>query len=199
MIYITGDIHGEVDIHRLNNRLFPEQRNMDKSDCLIICGDFGCVWAGDQTDAYWLDWLEEKPFTTLFVDGNHENFPLLETYPRRIWQGGSVHVIRPSVLHLMRGQIFTLQGRRFFTMGGASSHDRAFRVAGKSWWPEELPNDSEMALALKNLEDAGWQVDYVITHCAPDIVQHAINATFASDQVLRGGSLGSKLTLAIRN
>ena len=132
MIYVTGDIHGEIDIHRLNSYQFPQQRHMGKGDYVVICGDFGCVWAGDQTDRYWLNWLEAKPFTTLFVDGNHENFPLLAAYPQRTWQGGLVHELRPSVLHLMRGQVFSLEGRRFFTMGGASSHDRAYRVEGKS-------------------------------------------------------------------
>ena len=48
-------------------------------------------------------WLEEKPFTTLFVDGNHENFDLLNTLPERQWNGGRVHVVREHVLHLMRG------------------------------------------------------------------------------------------------
>ena len=39
------------------------------------------------------------------------------------WHGGKVHRIRPHVLHLMRGQIYELEGYRFFTMGGAKSHD----------------------------------------------------------------------------
>jgi len=37
--------------------------------------------------------------------------------------GGTIRRIRPSVVLLERGQIFDLDGRRFFTMGGASSHD----------------------------------------------------------------------------
>ena len=65
MIYVTGDSHGEVDIHRLSSRQFPAQRDMDKDDYVVICGDFGCVWAGDQTDQYWLNWLEAKSFTCL--------------------------------------------------------------------------------------------------------------------------------------
>ena len=52
--------------------------------------------------------LEEKPFTTLYVDGNHENFDRLYGYPIENWQGGKVHKIRPSVLHLMRGQVFEI-------------------------------------------------------------------------------------------
>ena len=77
MLWITGDLHGSVDIGRLNTRRFPQQRQMTKEDLVLVCGDFGCVWSGDREDNYWLDWLERKPFTTLFLDGNHENFPLL--------------------------------------------------------------------------------------------------------------------------
>ena len=50
---------------------------------------------------------------------------LLDEYPVEQWHGGNVHKIRPHVIHLMRGQVFELQGRTFFTMGGAQSHDIA--------------------------------------------------------------------------
>lgn len=71
MIYITGDIHG--DPSKLSSDIFPEQKEMTKDDYVIICGDFGLIWEQKEskTEKYWLDWLEEKPFTTLFVDGNH--------------------------------------------------------------------------------------------------------------------------------
>ena len=70
-----------------------------------------------------MDWLEGKPFTTLFVDGNHENFDRLYAYPVEEWHGGKVHKIRPSVIHMMRGQVFAIDGKSVFTFGGASSHD----------------------------------------------------------------------------
>ena len=43
----------------------------------IICGDFGGIWdkSGDsKKEAMILNQLECKSYTTLFVDGNHENF-----------------------------------------------------------------------------------------------------------------------------
>ena len=61
---------------------------------MIICGDFGGLWDGGQKDQHWLDWLAEKPFTTLFVDGNHENFDLLNALPEKEWHGGRVHEVR---------------------------------------------------------------------------------------------------------
>ena len=30
MIFITGDIHGDIDIHKLNVNKFPEQRKLTK-------------------------------------------------------------------------------------------------------------------------------------------------------------------------
>lgn len=117
MIYITGDIHG--DPRRLSMECFPEQKEMTKDDYVIICGDFGLVW--DQTEnkneKYWLNWLQNKPFTTLFVDGNHENHNRLDAMPVSEWNGGKVHFVQPNVIHLMRGQVFALQGQTYFTFG----------------------------------------------------------------------------------
>ena len=120
-IYITGDTHG--DFQRFGSKYFPQQKEMSREDYVVIAGDFGGLWDGSQKDQYWLDWLNKKPFTTLFVDGNHENFDLLNTLPEKEWNGGRVHVVREHVLHLMRGQVFNFGGLTWFTMGGAASHD----------------------------------------------------------------------------
>ena len=102
MIYITGDCH--QDFRRFSTRIFPEQKEMTKEDYVIICGDFGGVWnKGEESreEKHLMDWLEGKSFTTLFVDGNHENFDRLYGYPVEEWHGGRVHKIRPSVIHMM--------------------------------------------------------------------------------------------------
>ena len=85
---------------------------MGRDDYMIVTGDLGGVWAGEQADSNRLDWLEAKHFTTLFVDGNHENFELLNAYPEQIWHGGRVHQVRPHVLHLMRGQHYDIEIHR---------------------------------------------------------------------------------------
>ena len=165
MIYATGDCHG--NFRRFQPEYFPEQAGMTKNDVVIIAGDFGGVWFGDSRDDETLDWLERLPFTLAFVCGNHENYDALERYPVAEWHGGKVHRVRPHVLHLMRGQIFELESYRFFTMGGAKSHDTNHRINHISWWRQELPSDEEYIEALQNLERYNWQVDYIITHCAP--------------------------------
>ena len=42
-----------------------------------------------------------------------------------------------------------------------------YRVNHISWWAQELPSDEEYAEARRNLDAVGWQVAYIITHCAP--------------------------------
>ena len=165
MIYVTGDCHG--NFRRFQSDCFPEQANMTKDDTVIITGDFGGVWFGDSRDNETLDWLERLPFTLAFVCGNHENYDALERYPVAEWHGGKVHRVRSHVLHLMRGQIYELEGYRFFTMGGARSHDADYRISHLSWWQQELPSDEEYNEALQNLKRCSWQVDYILTHCAP--------------------------------
>ena len=166
-IYITGDIHGDMSVRKLGRRNFEEGRGLARDDYVIILGDFGLVWDGRDSDEWWLDWLERCPWTTLFIDGNHENHPLLATYPTRGFHGGMVHEVRPHVLHLMRGWAFDLCGMSFLAMGGAASHDREYRTEGVSWWPEEVPSEDERSLCEQTLSEIGWRVDHVLTHDAP--------------------------------
>ena len=174
MFYITGDLHGEIDMHKLSVDAFPEQKNLTESDYMIICGDFGCIWTGGNRDKYLLKELSARNFTTLFVDGNHENFLLLNSYPVEQWNGGKIHRIMPNILHLMRGQWYNITGTTFFTMGGATSHDKQFRKEGVSWWPGEIPSEREYDEALAAMEKHP-SVDYIITHCAPDSTQDILS------------------------
>lgn len=192
-VYITGDIHG--DLTRLGVDSFYEQNefsNNKDDNIVIVLGDFGIVWNRNgetRHEKYWLDWLENKLFTTVFVDGNHECHPRLFTYPVREWCGGMVHEIRPHVLHLMRGEIFNIEDKKFFAFGGASSHDiqdgildyddldwknkakqldkqgkYMYRVKGLSWWEEELPTEKEMQHGINVLKENNNTVDYILTH-----------------------------------
>lgn len=199
MIYITGDCH--ADFRRFNTENFPEQSAMTKDDYVIICGDFGGVWVKDEEsekEKWWMDWLENKSFTTLFVDGNHENFDRLYSYPVEEWNGGKIHRIRPSVIHLMRGQVFTIDGKKIFAFGGARSHDisggileyddpdfhkkrkelernfKPYRVNHYSWWEQELPSEEEMEDGIRNLILNDNKVDFIVSHCCASSTQALI-------------------------
>lgn len=203
MIYITGDTHS--DFSRFTEENFPIQSEMTKDDYVIICGDFGGVWTfeGESSrEKELLDWLDNKNFTTLFVDGNHENYTRLYNYPIEEWKGGKVHKIRDSVLHLMRGEIFDIDNKKIFAFGGAKSHDiqdgilnldeeekiyeyrkrgAYFRIRNFSWWDLELPTNQEMENGIENLEKINYKVDYIISHCCPTSIQALINPTYKRD------------------
>lgn len=183
MIYITGDIHADIDIGKLSTDRFPQQKSMSKNDSLIICGDFGLVWDNSRREHYWRKWLADKNFTTLWVDGNHENFELLEEFPFVDMFGGTVREICPSIYHLERGQIYSIEGKKFFAMGGASSHDKWCRKEHISWWKEELPTAAEMNTAIDALDANNWTVDYVLTHCAPKSVQALLASWYENDSL----------------
>ncbi len=199
-IYITGDTHAGFE-HRFNTDNFPEQREMTKDDYVVICGDFGGVWDigwESKKEKYWLDWFDRRSYTLLFIDGNHENFDRLNGYPLKEWHGGKVNEIRPHVLHLRRGQVFEIDGKKIFTFGGASSHDMAggiletddpdfkrkkkkldrefipYRINHLSWWAEELANEEEMEEGRNNLREHDYTVDYIVSHCCSTSTQELI-------------------------
>ncbi len=171
-VFVTGDIHGWLDIGKLTPDRWPQGTKLKKGDILMICGDFGLVWNNPITleEKFFIDWLDNRPWTTVFVDGNHENYDLLDSFPTTTWHGGKVAYLpgTRSVIHLLRGQVYEMGSYgRWFCMGGASSHDIKSRVPGVSWWPRELPGKFEYDEAWANLERVNFSVDYVFTHEVP--------------------------------
>jgi len=171
MLYITGDVH--ADMKEFQNRAFGRVK---KTEAVIVCGDFGILWEGGKAENRMIKQIGRKRHKTLFVDGVHENFDLLQAYPVTEWSGGKVQVLSRNLIHLMRGQVYTINDKKIFTFGGGESPDRELRTEHKSWWPQELPTPEEMAEGLKNLEANGWQVDYIITHDVPSAFKKLMEA-----------------------
>ena len=207
-LYFTGDIHAEPN--RLSTKHFPEQKEMtggQDENFVCITGDFGLIWDEGQeskSEKWNLDWLEKKPFTTLFVSGNHENFDRLYSneYPIKEWHGGKAQFIRPHVIHLLRGECYDILGKKVFAFGGASSHDikdgileiddpriymwrktmREFRVNHLSWWKEEIASQEEMLHGKEVLAKHNNEVDYIVTHCLPQEIASLISCgSYQSD------------------
>ena len=164
MLYFTGDMHGEIERF---DRLRETHPDMGGGDHLIVCGDFGFLFFNDEAEAERLDRIARLPYTVCFIDGNHENFAALNALPIERWNGGNVHKLRPNVIHLMRGQVFDIEGRSVFTMGGAYSVDRYMRRQNVTYWAEELPSNDDYREASANLARVGRNVDIVVSHTAP--------------------------------
>lgn len=181
--YVCGDTHGHIDLSKLATKRFKEGKTLTKNDYVLICGDCGVVWDLDSKyDEYIQEWYtKKKKWTTLFVDGNHENHDALDKYPVVDWNGGKVHKITDSLIHLMRGQVYTIDGHKIFTMGGAESHDKWDRKEGVSWWARELPSKTEYETALTNLEKHNNKVDYIFSHCASKSIQSLISSYYENN------------------
>ena len=176
MIFVTGDTHIPIDISKLNTKNFPQQKALSKKDYVIILGDFGLLWSSviDGEEKYWTKWLNEKKFTTIFVLGNHECYDRLKTYPVETWHNGKVRKISDSIYQLMNGEIFSINNKSFFVMGGANSVDKERRIEGISWWKEEIPSKEELEYGISNLGKYNMKVDYILTHSAPYFIEEEL-------------------------
>lgn len=178
-LWVTGDIHGGIDIRKISkwNKAIKPNTN----DCLIICGDFGLVFYDKTTkeEQYWLDWLDSKKFTTIVVDGNHDNLKKLKSFPIDIIDNetlfGKFHKINNKVLYSPRGNIFTYKRDLCLTIGGAKSIDKHARKEGVDWWKEELISKSEENYIFERISKCN-KVKYVFTHACPEsILSHVAN------------------------
>lgn len=177
-VYITGDTHGQLDSFHTE---FID-KNIQKGDKLIVCGDFGFIWhddicpAGKKADALMLDFLAKKDYEILFCDGNHENFNELLQYPVTEIYSGKAHKIRDNIYHLMRGEVFEIEGNSFFVMGGAYSIDKGIRSENISWWKQELPVDDEYKNAISHIKEYHYKIDFIISHTCPgEIIKVMMN------------------------
>lgn len=165
MIYITGDTHGNIDFEKLDR--YFSNRYVTTKDYLIILGDVGIVWS--EKDCFIYEYTR-LGLTVLFIDGNHENFELLNKFPIVEYRGAKCHYIANNIYHIMRGEIITINKKTFFCMGGATSIDKEMRTNRVSWWTEESITNDDINRALTNLKKVGFKVDYVLSHCAPSSV-----------------------------
>lgn len=187
-VWITGDCHGNFSRFTRKQR---EKFDIQSDDYVIICGDVGLLWADDKEFRYNLEFFKTVPFTILWIAGNHDNYNMIEQYPLSDWHGGKVRqIIQDKVIYLERGQIYNIEDKTYFCLGGASSHDiedgildrtsedfrgslktlkrlkkKHYRILNESWWSQELPTEEELTSALEVLQGVGDKVDYIITHC----------------------------------
>lgn len=184
-IGITGDTHGDC-----NFRQVYKARKLGITH-LIVLGDFGYIWNGDFYEQKVLDYLNKIGVKVLFIDGNHENFDLLNKYPVVDMYGGKAHKIRENIIHLMRGEVYEIGGKKYFAMGGANSIDKSYytlygklkhRVEGKDWWREEKISYLDKENAYKNLTKHNFEVDYILTHtCYPSALVSVGGISMADD------------------
>jgi hypothetical protein len=161
-ILVAGDWHRQTwaaaDAINLANRL--------QIDTILQVGDFGYDEARSDGVSFLdfiNDYARQHGVTIIWLDGNHENHPLLwskyanaERSKEGFWE------IRSNVWYSPRANAWEWWGKRLMTVGGAFSIDRGNRVLGSSWWLEE-----EITLHDVDRARRRGKVDYLFTHDAP--------------------------------
>lgn len=181
MIYIFGDLHGYKNLYKFDDENFLQGEDLTRDDYVIILGDFGIPFYNIQNPTYLkeldaLKKLSDKPWTTLFIDGNHENFDNLLGYPIIDKFGGKVGQLQENIYHLKRGYVYNINSAKFFCLGGAESFDKRVRKANIDWWENECPSTDEYDFAIDNLNKIDFNVDYVLTHTIThDIISKILN------------------------
>lgn len=193
MIFVTGDTHGLTnrfnELSRLKNPLFVKYAN--RGNYLIITGDCGAIWS-EATLNKNVNFYSNLGYTILFIDGNNDNMDMLDKFPVQTWHGGKVHKITDNLIHLMRGEIYEIEGKTILAFGGADSWDRPNcdwkkmktryfpemsprRTEGENWWRRERPSYVEFENMFNNLKKYNNKVDFIITH---DTTSKQINKNF---------------------
>ncbi|MGM9795739.1 MAG: metallophosphoesterase [Methanobrevibacter smithii] len=176
-IFVCGDTHHDHDIAKIQPQNFTIQKDLTKDDVLIVAGDWGGIWYHDYRNGNLLDWWESRNFTTLVVDGNHENFNAIKELKIVERFGGKVRRVSESVFIAERGEIYTINGKKILTLGGAESIDKDYRVEGYSWWKDEKITEIDISCAFYNLEKYDFSIDYIISHTGGSEICHHLGFT----------------------
>ena len=144
MIWLLSDLHGKLDFAGWQS--FTARQEQD--DILILLGDVGLQEAQRENNRQFTETILSSKKPIWIVDGNHENFEWLNTFPEEDWNGGKVHRLAENVLHLQAGYVYNLDGCCCFVFGGTAA----------------TVSDAELERAYDNLKKQGCQVDYILTH-----------------------------------
>lgn len=151
-IVAVGDIHGRFgDLNKIINHKQP--------DVVIQLGDNAYYF--EPTKIYGFDKIKPGNCKVYLVPGNHENWDQIESKVGR--RGRDPIEIEKNVFYCPIGSSEEFNGKRFMFIGGADSIDKAYRIQGVSWWPQEYLNthDMDYCLAIQH------KIDVICSHTCP--------------------------------
>jgi calcineurin-like phosphoesterase family protein len=155
-LLFLGDTHGDLAFVESAAALARQHSATE----IVQLGDFGFLWPGHDQLQDLSDMLVGLGITMRFVDGNHDDHPRLRKYVSAC----VATTIAPNVIYQPRGSVHEDEdGTRFLFLGGAPSIDRANRLPGLSWWPEEIITEAE----FKRARSAKGPIHVIVTHDAP--------------------------------
>ena len=165
MIYYTGDIHGStLEIVAFCARLQPT-----KYDTIVILGDVGANYFGNERDAAFKAEFAKLEPTILCIHGNHEIRPQnIPSYKTREWNGGVVwyEEAYPNILFAKDGEIYDIEGIKHLVIGGAYSVVKHYRLLrGYGWWADEQPSVEIKQYVEQQIKEKPF--DVILSHTCP--------------------------------
>ena len=144
MIWLLSDLHGRLDLPGWQNFVAKQEQD----DILILLGDVEIQEAERENNQVFTETILSSKKPIWIVDGNHENFEFICRQPEIAWNGGMVHCLSDTVLHLQRGYIYNLFGLSCFVFGGTAA----------------TITEEEINRAYESLKQCDYSVDYILTH-----------------------------------
>lgn len=195
MLVCSGDFHG--DETRVSYRRYPELRGLKEGDIFFQLGDFGILWDFNypsKRDAYKLKQINDKPWTTIAIVGNHENYDVIEKMPIIEKFGGCMrqcvynNIVYKHIFIIDHITILDIEEKHILCIPNAESHDIHhllnptdenyktdlymckkyhcwYRIIGESWWPQEKMNVQENIGFMEQHENEHF--DFILSHDAP--------------------------------
>ena len=165
--YITGDKHRHFD--RLID--FCKTNNLRKQDVIVILGDSGFNYYGDERDDKLKSRLRDVDVTLFCLHGNKENRPEnIPTYGIQTFCGGIVYYEPkyPNIFFAKDGEVYDFNGKKFMVVGGAHSVDK-IRCLEEDlpFWDDEMPSTEIKELVEHRLALLDHKVDGFLTHTCP--------------------------------
>lgn len=158
-VLFVGDLHGDIGDAK---RVVEKCRDLGIKT-IIQLGDFG-IYKSDQRFLRKLNVsLTKNGIMLYFIDGNHEDFPYLYSFP--VIESGT-RPIMSNITHLPRGFVFSWGELNLMSLGGAFSVDKDFRTEGIDWFEfQEVLSRNDIEGAIRNA--SGKKIDILLTHDSP--------------------------------
>ena len=172
-IFVIGDIHGDYNLLDARFGEIKTTKAIEKKDVLFVAGDAGFINSYETSDSKQkrIKHLNTLPFIIIVVLGNHENYDVIESLNETtIFNGKCYKEEDVDVYYAKNGQIFDIDGIKFFTFNGGLSVDKEKRLEYekqyniKFWWKQEIKEEDFQTSFTNYLMH---HVDYVITHDVP--------------------------------
>jgi len=199
MIWITGDLHG--DMRRIRDFCKDTKTTID--DVIICLGDVGLnYFCGDssikdindafenpeENPAIYRDFKQKNmvaklPITLFCVRGNHEMRPegIPDKYAHKETMFDGEVIIEdkyPNIVYAVDGEVYKFDDKQCLVIGGAYSVDKWYRLGcGRSWFADEILSPEEMD-SIYNKLGSHKDIDIVLTHTSPHSWEKHYNDLF---------------------